>query len=291
MICETKRDVLLYLSYLGNQGLNVTVHVLNHEFFNKYFKQLIDFNLHDNPYCFALRSDMQLKCLCDECEQKVYEKLSRDGAFFGTCHAGVESFTFPIKYAGSVVGFVSVGGYGTSLKGADTKIRRLCEKSCLEYDVMCNIYKTGLIDEVPEFEYVRTLIKPLCHMLAKLYELFVRNENYNEGMDIYAIALSYIRHNYFQNITLESIAKICKCSPSTLSHLFKRRNGTTLKSYVNSLRLNEAKTLLLDTSLPISGIAEMIGFSDSNYFTNLFKKEFSITPTEYRKEKMVKKLI
>ena len=291
MICETKRDVLLYLNYLNSQNLSVTVHVINQEFFNKYFKQLIDFNLHDNPYCFALKSDVTLNPLCVKCEQKVYERLSDSGAFFGMCHAGTESFSFPIKYSGSVVGFVSVGGYGSNPQNADTRIKRICDKSCLEYEVMRNIYNTGLNNSVPEFEYVRTLIKPLCHMLAKLYELFVRNETYNEGMDVYAIALSYIRHNYFSNISLEGIAKVCKCSPSTLSHLFKKRNGTTLKSYINSLRLNEAKTLLLDTSLPISSISEMIGFSDSNYFTNLFKKEFSCTPTEYRREKMVKKLI
>ena len=291
LICETKRDVLLYLNFLSSQNFNVTVHVINGEFFNKYFKQLIDFNLHDNPYCFALKSDEELKVLCSECEARVYERLSSEGAFFGMCHAGVESFTFPIKYSGNVVGFISVGGYGRGADLAGGKIRRICEKSCLDLSVMENIYDTGLNKNIPDFEYVRTLIKPLCHMLAKLYELFMRNESYNEGIDIYAIALSYIRHNYFQSITLESIAKVCKCSPSTLSHLFKKRNGTTLKSYINSLRLNEAKTLLLDTSLPISGISEMLGFSDSNYFTNLFKKEFGFAPTEYRKEKMVKKLI
>lgn len=291
MICETKRDVLLYLNFLSSQNLSVTVHVINQEFFNKYFKQLIDFNLHDNPYCFALKSDEALNTLCLNCEAKVYERLSSEGAFFGMCHAGVESFSFPIKYSGSVVGFVSVGGYGQDLKNAQSRINRICEKSCLDCTVMEKIYTTGLNPQVPTFEYVRTLIKPLCHMLAKLYELFMRNETYNEGMDVYAIALSYIRHNYFSEITLESIAKVCKCSPSTLSHLFKKRNGTTLKSYINSLRLNEAKTLLLDTSLPISSISEMIGFSDSNYFTNLFRKEFSCTPTQYRKEKMIKKLI
>lgn len=83
MICETKRDVLLYLNYLNSQNLSVTVHVINQEFFNKYFKQLIDFNLHDNPYCFALKSDETLNPLCVKCEQKVYERLSDSGAFFG----------------------------------------------------------------------------------------------------------------------------------------------------------------------------------------------------------------
>ena len=59
--------------------------------------------------------------------------------------------------------------------------------------------------------------------------------------------------------------------------------NTTIISYVNKLRIESSKSLLLSSDLNISEIASTTGFFDINYFSRIFKKYTGISPTDYRK--------
>ena len=85
-----------------------------------------------------------------------------------------------------------------------------------------------------------------------------------------------------QDITLRNIADACACSESTISHLFKEYTGQSVKRYINSLRLKRAEEFLVSTDLPISNIALLCGYVNTNYFSTAFKKEFGASPNQYR---------
>lgn len=61
--------------------------------------------------------------------------------------------------------------------------------------------------------------------------------------------------------------------------------GTTVLGYVQSLRLEQAKQLLIETNLTIIEIASQVGYESLSHFGYLFKRQFGITPREYRKQK------
>ena len=93
----------------------------------------------------------------------------------------------------------------------------------------------------------------------------------------------YIRQNYTQNITLDLAASHANMSATYFSKKFKTVTGFGFKEYLCNIRLTEASKRLLETNDSITTIALECGFSDSNYFGDVFKKLKGISPLQYRK--------
>lgn len=92
----------------------------------------------------------------------------------------------------------------------------------------------------------------------------------------------YIATHFKEPLTLTSISDAMKISPYYLSHIFKDTCNTTLVEYINSTRINNAKQLLKDSKLAVQEISQETGFTDSNYFCRVFKKQTGITPSAFR---------
>ena len=71
----------------------------------------------------------------------------------------------------------------------------------------------------------------------------------------------------------------------SLSRMFKKQFGMSFSEYVNGKRLEKSRELLLSTVLSVKEIADEVGFTDANYFTRLFRQNFGISPTDFRKNR------
>ena len=91
-----------------------------------------------------------------------------------------------------------------------------------------------------------------------------------------------IESNYAQDISLEEVAHLANMSPSYFCTQFKLRKGMSFKEYLTYVRISKAKYFLSHTNQKIKVIAEMVGFNNSNYFTNVFQKMTNFAPSEYR---------
>lgn len=96
--------------------------------------------------------------------------------------------------------------------------------------------------------------------------------------------LQYVDEHYNQKITLEKLAAMANMSRPHLCRLFKSMTGMPPIEYINHLRINAAMKLLQQQHLPISEVALIVGFNDSNYFSRLFKKYKNMPPTSVQKE-------
>ncbi|WP_407270958.1 response regulator [Radiobacillus sp. PE A8.2] len=96
-------------------------------------------------------------------------------------------------------------------------------------------------------------------------------------------AEAYIKEFYQSNLLVNEVADVVNISPNYFSTLFKQKTGENFNSYVNDLRIEEAKTLLAETPLKVSEIAEQVGFKEYKYFVDVFKRFSGTTPTNYRK--------
>lgn len=85
------------------------------------------------------------------------------------------------------------------------------------------------------------------------------------------------------NTNAAALARRCGCSVRHFSRLFKRRFGVTLIQRQIALRLQKARQLLLETDDKIVDIALESGFQHLGLFTQMFKKQYRITPSEYRR--------
>lgn len=95
--------------------------------------------------------------------------------------------------------------------------------------------------------------------------------------------LNYLHTSYRQKITGRTIEEKFAMNFDYLNRIFKKRTQSTIFSYLNTIRLEQAKQLLLTTHLPISEIARSTGFSDEYYFSRTFRKHLSVSPSQYRK--------
>ncbi|MCR8632967.1 response regulator transcription factor [Paenibacillus radicis (ex Xue et al. 2023)] len=93
----------------------------------------------------------------------------------------------------------------------------------------------------------------------------------------------FIKEKYGEDITLQSMADRYNMSESYFSRLFKKQIGVSFMDYLTDLRVNHAKELLLNPRLKIYQIAIQVGYQDSRYFSQVFRKYTGETPTEFRK--------
>ena len=94
----------------------------------------------------------------------------------------------------------------------------------------------------------------------------------------------YLDEHYMNDVTLESLSSSIFVSKFHLSREFKKEVGISPIKYVISKRVNEASRLLLETNLPIKDIAIQVGYPNSAYFSQTFKRVTGKTPSEFRLE-------
>lgn len=95
--------------------------------------------------------------------------------------------------------------------------------------------------------------------------------------------VSYIADHYAFDIPLGRLASIACMSESKLKGCFKRQMGCTITQYIQGRRMSQAEHLLIDTDFTMGQIAQMIGYTTSSRFAELFKKSTGILPIEYRR--------
>ena len=94
---------------------------------------------------------------------------------------------------------------------------------------------------------------------------------------------TYLDERFAEDIDLDFLSSHFFVSKFHLSREFKKATGLTVGNYLNSRRINKAKELLRFTKEPIGTIAVSCGIPDVNYFTKVFVKYESMTPSAYRK--------
>jgi len=93
---------------------------------------------------------------------------------------------------------------------------------------------------------------------------------------------SFIEAHYQEPLSLEQLASHFYISPSYLSRVFKRETGENISTFIQTIRIEQAKTLLKTTSLKSYEIADRVGIQDPVYFSRIFKKITGCKPKDYR---------
>ncbi len=98
-------------------------------------------------------------------------------------------------------------------------------------------------------------------------------------------ARDYIEEHFgHEDISLKFVADYVGLSPNHFSSIFSQEMGETFIEYLTNVRVNKAKDMLINTNKKLSDIAYSVGYSESHYFSAIFKKYCKITPREYRRK-------
>lgn len=106
---------------------------------------------------------------------------------------------------------------------------------------------------------------------------------WNKNLNRLSLITNYIKENYASDLSLEVLAEIFGYSPTYLSRMFQKYAGINYKSYLQSIRLEQAFQELANTSHTLSETALNNGFPNSKALAKAFQKKYGILPSEYRK--------
>jgi len=101
-------------------------------------------------------------------------------------------------------------------------------------------------------------------------------------VDIIYKAADYIRRNCSKKITLEDVAGYVYLSPAYFSRLFSEEMKCTFSTFLNQVRIEKSKRLLLSEDIRLVDVALLVGYEDQSYFSKVFKKLAGTTPGKYR---------
>lgn len=107
--------------------------------------------------------------------------------------------------------------------------------------------------------------------------------NISKGCKIAIQAIKILNENFTDPITLESTARKLSITPQYLSNIFKANSGVTFSKYRNTLRLQYAAKLILETKKSITEVCFESGYGDFSHFSRSFKKYYGILPRNYSK--------
>ena len=102
-----------------------------------------------------------------------------------------------------------------------------------------------------------------------------------ETVDKIQYAARYISENYAEPLTLEDAARLTNLEKTYFSKRFKLLTGFGFHEYLTEVRLCAAAQLLEQTDLSMVDIAERCGFSNSNYFGDVFRRWKGCSPSQY----------
>ena len=137
-------------------------------------------------------------------------------------------------------------------------------------------YANDLAREGYLYQFVASLIQD-CQNQNNIEE--VHDYSYQVYVDH---TVEYIEHNYYKNIKVQGIADYIGINRSYLTNCFKSILNMSPQEYIFNYRMNQASILLMNTNLPISEIANKVGYDDALNFSKAFKKAYGINPTNYR---------
>ncbi|MBD8925878.1 MAG: AraC family transcriptional regulator [[Eubacterium] rectale] len=131
-----------------------------------------------------------------------------------------------------------------------------------------------------QFETKMTLIK----FIQKMWQNGLILENAANGTNTTEKEMiTYIRQNYTREISLQEFGMQFHLSEKYISRYFKEHFHITLSQYINHLRLEHARQLLQESTVPVTEVALQSGYQNVSYFIRCFKKMYGVSPLKYRK--------
>lgn len=243
--------------------------------FDDDFNKIMSVPNDDSGFCGALKKNNKFNQLCKSCDKNARSLCMKTNFIYTyTCHAGLIESIAPLKMNGIILGYIMLGQIMEKSEKKKKKDRILyyaknysqCDLNT-EYDKLITKSKKQIESAVNVMEAYA------CYLWAN--RLVQVNDNC-----LAALISTYINKNLTADLSVDVLASHFKISRNKLYKISHESYGTGIASYIRKQRVNNAAQLLKSGS-SVADAAIASGFSDYNYFSEIFKKEMGILPSKY----------
>lgn len=179
---------------------------------------------------------------------------------------------------------------GWSLLEVKQTVKRVCHillDSMLEDKSPSKIMNMEYLNDLANKTVENLAVENLCEVIEEMIDSSIDIQKENVSGSIRSVVKQvkdYIDSNFFEELTLMSLAKKFNVESSYFSKVFRQETGDNLTSYIAKKRINKAKEYMKDSKINLTEIAFMIGYDDYTYFNRVFRKMAGISPRDYRNE-------
>lgn len=154
------------------------------------------------------------------------------------------------------------------------------------HQLISRLQQEYMADKDDAIIYIRSLLLQLLieskRLLEKQHSISITDNDDNFGKREITEIIKYINNHFSKDLSLFLLSKHFHLSEQYISRLFRRVTGSTIISYLNAVRVNEAKRLLLESNMKVTEISKRVGYSNNVHLWRMFKKLTGNSPKEYR---------
>jgi YesN/AraC family two-component response regulator len=264
---------------------------------NSCFDILTENQTHYCEFCNAAKTTTTGLKLCLKNKNLAIRKALKGkavngGLYIGQCYLGITEIVKPVFMDDRPFCIIYLGNL--FVKEKESYIKKLIKDKCSLTGVKDNylLEKLSTLETINEAD-LKNYIE-IIELISSSTEMCLSEHFKNKRFDssitstknkhwIIQLAEDYIKQYYKSDIKLSHIAKLYFINPQYLCRLFVKELGINFSDYLNNIRIEEAKSLLLKSASSITDIALAVGFNNITYFNAIFKKHTSMTPGQYRK--------
>jgi len=238
----------------------------------------------ENPFCAMLAQTSRSCAACLENQQRAIDQ-SKDHPATATCFAGLCDTTVPVKLGERTVGFLQTGQVGLQPPSEERfeKITRQIVEwgSQVDLKLLRHAYfHSKVLAPVQYAGAVRLLELFGKHLSTVANQITLRDAQAEPPM--IRRAKAYIAGHQDDPVSLDELARVMHVSTFHFCKVFKKTTGLTFTDYLGRVRVEKAKTLLLNPHLRVSEIAYSVGFQSLTHFNRVFRELTGQSPTAFR---------
>ena len=237
----------------------------------------------ENRFCALLAERPATLAVCLQSHSEIIRHTGTT-PHTETCPFGLTETAVPVRLGEETIGFLRIGQVLRRSAIQSDKTRAAAKLA------ECGVPFTGGIRKawettpiIPKDKYSATvrLLTFFAEQLSALINQIVI-EKQNAEPPLVQKAREYIASNKTESLSLTDVAKAAGASVFHFCKVFKKSTGLKFTDYVARVRLEDARTQLLNPSRRISEVAYDVGFQSLTQFNRMFKRVFGQSPTEFR---------
>lgn len=236
------------------------------------------------PFCKLINQSACGHSACEECDIKAIENcLKTKKPVIYCCHLSLVEIVVPVSIRGEPIGVLTSGQFLFS-RPTEEKFKKI-EAKIKTFGVNLKKAKENYLS-IPVIK--KNKAEVIVDLICLVAEYIVESENKISALkkirrnDKIRQAQDFIELHYRENISIKDVALRVHLSSSRLAHIFRERFNANFTSYLNELRIEEAKFLLKNTNIRIIEVAYKVGFQNLSHFNHVFKEKVGSPPSKYR---------